>query len=571
MKKILFLLPLILALLVSGTVDAKKKKYPNGDYYEGEWKKGQPNGFGKMVYANGDVYEGNWVFGKIEGEGQMIYKNRDNYNGFWKNGEQHGEGCMIYHNGDRYDGNWNMGKIEGMGKFTYKNGDIYNGNWKLGGEEGQGEITYANGDIYKGSWKNKRPEGQGKMTFKNGDVYEGNWVFGKQSKMGKMRFANGNVYEGNWSMGYFEGPGKFTMQNGAVAEGIWHGPAQLKGSLIEKNGTWYKGEWRNRHFYNGKCSGNIEDSFYFNGEIKNGSYFNGKGKGTTNENYYDGEWVNGRFIGTCELNGSKGKPRFSGKSLQDGSMNGTVWFGDTLIYKGTLSAKFIPLGTGTLNITSKKVTCNIDGVWDNGSLKSLNKGDVLVNNQAFSLTLDNDKLILDETNISTYFNKIGDSLKDFIDYYTYIEENELQQQQLFYKKYLKGKTYICQMPLEKYMPKVAGFLDLHSLDVLAIISFKNAFLLRENRLVVINRERLKSNNRGYLIQQNSFMKSFLKDEVHKYEIKDGYLYFNDTKYKFLNDNTFLKNEDEVTLKMYSEKQSLKIIEDFLGRDEVGAF
>ena len=126
------------------------------------------------------------------------------------------------------------------------------------------------------------------------------------------------------------------------------------------------------------------------------------------------------------------------------------------------------------------------------------------------------------------------------------------------------------MPLEKYMPKVAGFLDLHSLDVLAIISFKNAFLLRENRLVVINRERLKSNNRGYRIQQNSFMKSFLKDEVHKYEIKDGYLYFNDTKYRFLN-NTFLKKEDDVTLKMYSEKQSLKIMEDFLGRDEVSAF
>ena len=39
MNKFLFLLPLILALLVSGTVDAKKKKYPNGDYYEGEWKK----------------------------------------------------------------------------------------------------------------------------------------------------------------------------------------------------------------------------------------------------------------------------------------------------------------------------------------------------------------------------------------------------------------------------------------------------------------------------------------------------------------------------------------------------
>ena len=46
MKKILFLLPLILALLVSGTVEAKKKKYPNEDYYEGKWKKGNPNGIG---------------------------------------------------------------------------------------------------------------------------------------------------------------------------------------------------------------------------------------------------------------------------------------------------------------------------------------------------------------------------------------------------------------------------------------------------------------------------------------------------------------------------------------------
>ena len=44
MKKLLFLLPLIFTLLVSGTVEAKKKKYPNGDYYEGEWKNGKPHG-----------------------------------------------------------------------------------------------------------------------------------------------------------------------------------------------------------------------------------------------------------------------------------------------------------------------------------------------------------------------------------------------------------------------------------------------------------------------------------------------------------------------------------------------
>ena len=71
MQKILFLLPLILALLVSGTVEAKKKKYPNGDYYEGEWKKGQPDGFGKMIYANGNVYEGNWENGLVIAQDEL--------------------------------------------------------------------------------------------------------------------------------------------------------------------------------------------------------------------------------------------------------------------------------------------------------------------------------------------------------------------------------------------------------------------------------------------------------------------------------------------------------------------
>lgn len=65
MQKILFLLPLIFALLVSGTVEAKKKKYPNGDYYEGEWKNGKPHGNGKMIFSNGSSYDGIWDNGKI--------------------------------------------------------------------------------------------------------------------------------------------------------------------------------------------------------------------------------------------------------------------------------------------------------------------------------------------------------------------------------------------------------------------------------------------------------------------------------------------------------------------------
>ena len=80
-KYILFLLPLFLGLLVSNDIEAKKKKYPNGDRYEGEWKDGVPNGNGKMTYASGGIYIGNWLSGNKHGEGKMTYANGDCYEG----------------------------------------------------------------------------------------------------------------------------------------------------------------------------------------------------------------------------------------------------------------------------------------------------------------------------------------------------------------------------------------------------------------------------------------------------------------------------------------------------------
>lgn len=77
MKKILYFLSLILGLLISGTVEAKKKKYPNGDYYEGKWKKGTPHGLGTMTYANGNIYIGEWIYGEYNGEGELSYKNNN--------------------------------------------------------------------------------------------------------------------------------------------------------------------------------------------------------------------------------------------------------------------------------------------------------------------------------------------------------------------------------------------------------------------------------------------------------------------------------------------------------------
>ena len=39
--------------------------------YEGNYKDGLKNGYGKMVFPSGDVYEGMWVDNKMHGEGNL--------------------------------------------------------------------------------------------------------------------------------------------------------------------------------------------------------------------------------------------------------------------------------------------------------------------------------------------------------------------------------------------------------------------------------------------------------------------------------------------------------------------
>jgi hypothetical protein len=67
-----------------------KGKAVGKDTYEGNFKKGLPNGEGIYTWASGATYEGDWVFGVRTGEG--IYKFKSNNNdsvqaGIWKENE----------------------------------------------------------------------------------------------------------------------------------------------------------------------------------------------------------------------------------------------------------------------------------------------------------------------------------------------------------------------------------------------------------------------------------------------------------------------------------------------------
>ncbi|GHU28906.1 hypothetical protein FACS1894152_7020 [Bacilli bacterium] len=58
--------------------------HPNGVKYEGEWKKGKPDGYGKITYLDGNSYAGEWQNGKESGLGVGIFPNGEQYEGEWK-------------------------------------------------------------------------------------------------------------------------------------------------------------------------------------------------------------------------------------------------------------------------------------------------------------------------------------------------------------------------------------------------------------------------------------------------------------------------------------------------------
>jgi len=66
--------------------------FENGDMYNGQWKKGEMNGYGVYEFANGDVYKGAWKKGLMSGRGTYTYANGDKYIGAWKDGKMNGRG-----------------------------------------------------------------------------------------------------------------------------------------------------------------------------------------------------------------------------------------------------------------------------------------------------------------------------------------------------------------------------------------------------------------------------------------------------------------------------------------------
>ena len=128
------------------------------------------------TYDDGRVYTGQRNGkGKIEGKGLMTWPNGDRYDGMWKKGLMEGEGTYYYANGLVYQGQWSKGNIKGHGTFRFPNGNVMEGDWTVMGT-GTGYLVFADGTRYDGPFINGAPHGQGVKVWANGDRYEGSFV-----------------------------------------------------------------------------------------------------------------------------------------------------------------------------------------------------------------------------------------------------------------------------------------------------------------------------------------------------------------------------------------------------------
>lgn len=199
-----------------------KHAYDDGTY-EGEFKYGEPHGWGTFQYGNGDIYIGEFLDGLRDGHGQQNFSNDDNYAGEWRGGMIHGKGVYLWADKSKYVGTFVEGLMQGKGIITLANGESYDGEWHNGLADGQGEFNRQDGSRYVGHHKAGKRDGSGVITFRTGDVFIGKWKNGLANKKGTFQFNNGDKYMCIWEDGEMSGEATYIMVNGK----------EIKGNLVQ--------------------------------------------------------------------------------------------------------------------------------------------------------------------------------------------------------------------------------------------------------------------------------------------------------------------------------------------------
>ena len=180
-----------------------------GDFYEGEWIDGKPNGEGELLFKDGNGgYIGSFKDGGAHGFGTLYVDNGYKYIGDWKFDKRNGYGRETKPNGSTYIGEFKNDKSHGVGVYVGKKYNLtYSGTWKNGNMHGAGTLIFDNVDgksIVAGTFKNDVWDGYSVILLPDGVTYLGQTVKGKKHGAGIFYNKSGNVDVGLWEDNVFK-------------------------------------------------------------------------------------------------------------------------------------------------------------------------------------------------------------------------------------------------------------------------------------------------------------------------------------------------------------------------------
>jgi hypothetical protein len=145
-----------------------------GDIYTGDFRYGQQHGVGKIIYYVNDPYDADWYEGDWKdhaecGKGKKKFRNGDLYEGEYYNFDQVELKYATNHHGV-FHNFWYEGKK------TYANGDVYVGEFYNHLRWGKGEMSFKHDrSVYCGTWSNDKMHGKGTFTYSGGKVTDEKW------------------------------------------------------------------------------------------------------------------------------------------------------------------------------------------------------------------------------------------------------------------------------------------------------------------------------------------------------------------------------------------------------------
>ncbi|XP_030384491.1 radial spoke head 1 homolog [Scaptodrosophila lebanonensis] len=170
------------------------------------------------------------------GRGWAILPNGDQYDGNYRKGRRHGIGLYVFKGGARYYGQYRCGKRCGRGIFIYPDGSVYEGNWRKHLKHGKGRYNYVNGDTYSGDWYKGMRHGVGIYSF-NTNIdnccltvrLKSTW--NSNVRMGPFELYIGNddkciILHGIWDTLFPVGPAVFSFDNRYLLLGYFLSPNQ---------------------------------------------------------------------------------------------------------------------------------------------------------------------------------------------------------------------------------------------------------------------------------------------------------------------------------------------------------